>query len=806
MANRYWVGADEEEWNNDPGTKWAATSGGTGGESVPTSSDDVFFDANSGTGIVYIDDPIAKSIDCTGFTGTMASTSMTFELYGSVTFSSGMTFDTFEINVEFKHLSGTAVLTTNGHTIYSIYFYAPGSTGTIQLGDNLNLISGGRLEYFQGSFDANGKDVIGVGSLTLDGDFTGANALYNLIINGTADFFSNLYLWSNIEITNLFTANGNSSFYRLLIRQINSSSNPVIITANAISFSNVDLLNITGAGAADWDISAITGLSGDCGGNSGITFTAPTTQTWSGTSGGNWSANAWTSRIPLPQDNAVIASAFSGTETITLDYPRIPELDFTGASTSGTLNLTLSTGVRVFGDIILNNAVTPLSYNGGMVLSGEGNFTIVSSGKTIGWNLNIDKRIGSYSLGDNLSMLNSRSLTVSWGQFDTNNFDISVGVLSSEGSRLRALNLGSSLIELTGGTGNPLALSTTSRLTINAGTSTIKLTGTLTANRTFTGAGYTFYNFWNATSGAFAVIISGSNTFNDIKIDAGRIQRFTAGTTQTINSLTVPDSVSNGITIGSATNATHTLSKSSGIVVVTGCTISYSIATGGATWRSVTASGNVDGGNNSGWVFVDTIRAKANINQLMNSTVQSKARVKQTTVSDIEAMSRIFKVQPQTIQSTARLLLTAIQTIQAKAYISFTPTKLIEAKARVKNFIAKTIQAKSYIVSVGKVVLYAPTDGGSQSGAATFMWYIPTNRWAANLNFHLQIDDTDDTFASVVLDKKSWQDSGFEYWNGSSWEAVPITGVSQTYAGNLVRYNATLLAGTKYWRVKAYAG
>lgn len=46
MADRYWVGGSGS-WNST--AKWSATSGGASGASVPTASDNVFFDANSGT-------------------------------------------------------------------------------------------------------------------------------------------------------------------------------------------------------------------------------------------------------------------------------------------------------------------------------------------------------------------------------------------------------------------------------------------------------------------------------------------------------------------------------------------------------------------------------------------------------------------------------------------------------------------------------------------------------------------------------------------------------------------------------------
>jgi hypothetical protein len=47
MADRYWVGGTGN-WNDT--AKWSATSGGAGGESVPTAADNAYFDENSDTG------------------------------------------------------------------------------------------------------------------------------------------------------------------------------------------------------------------------------------------------------------------------------------------------------------------------------------------------------------------------------------------------------------------------------------------------------------------------------------------------------------------------------------------------------------------------------------------------------------------------------------------------------------------------------------------------------------------------------------------------------------------------------------
>jgi hypothetical protein len=120
--------------------------------------------------------------------------------------------------------------------------------------------------------------------------------------------------------------------------------------------------------------------------------------------------------------------------------------------------------------------------------------------------------------------------------------------------------------------------------------------------KTFVGGGRTFYNL--SQGGAGALTITGANTFNDISNTTQPVSiLFTAGTTTTVSALSLAGTAGNLVTIGSVTAASHTLSKASGTVNVSYCTISRSTATGGATWLASTMAGNVDAGNNTGWNF-----------------------------------------------------------------------------------------------------------------------------------------------------------------------------------------------------------
>lgn len=118
MADRYWVGGSDN-WNTTAGTKWAATSGGTGGETVPTASDNVYFDANSG----------AVTVTCTAanacanlsftsgagdFTGTFAGATA-LNISGGLVLSSGMT-RTYTGTMTFNG-TGSFTINTNGKAL-----------------------------------------------------------------------------------------------------------------------------------------------------------------------------------------------------------------------------------------------------------------------------------------------------------------------------------------------------------------------------------------------------------------------------------------------------------------------------------------------------------------------------------------------------------------------------------------------------------------------------------------------------------------------------------------------------------------
>ena len=83
--SRYWVGeGSSANWNATGPTNWSATSGGANNASVPVSTDDVFFDANSPASTLSASITI-KSLDMTGYTDTLThNSSRTLTIAGNV--------------------------------------------------------------------------------------------------------------------------------------------------------------------------------------------------------------------------------------------------------------------------------------------------------------------------------------------------------------------------------------------------------------------------------------------------------------------------------------------------------------------------------------------------------------------------------------------------------------------------------------------------------------------------------------------------------------------------------------------------
>lgn len=332
---------------------------------------------------------------------------------------------------------------------------------------------------------------------------------------------------------------------------------------------------------------------------------------WDATAGTKWaltSGGAGGEAVPTTTDD-VFFDANSGAVTVNLQsLPTVLSVDFTGFtgtftdSSSGngisfTGNLTFGSGMTVAGTW----SITYVGTSGTSVLRSNGIAglvgTLVING--VGGTLQLfDTLTKTATTGGGINLMN--------GTLDLNGQTAHVPALSTNNTNTRGIIFGGGILELTITTASNVVASNTTGLTLDAsGGGTVKIIGSTTNRRTFIGGGASWPLVWFSNATANGILrITGSNTFSELRCDTPpQTIEFTDGTTQTVTTFDVNGTAGNLITLAGTSTGGWTISKSSGTVSVEYCTISYSTATGGATWEAFTADGNVDGGNNTGWLF-----------------------------------------------------------------------------------------------------------------------------------------------------------------------------------------------------------
>jgi len=622
-ADRYWVG-NGGNWHADAATHWASSSNGAPGAGEPTSSDNCYFDLHSftsGSQTVTVDATAnCLSMDWTGagtYTPTLAGSVAALYVNGNFTTISAMNW-TFNYALVFTG-AGTHNITTNG---LNIFVEVDMSGGTVNFLDNFRCayvyLKGGTLNSNNFTIQALEFNIIGSTAKTLTlgyspvnigkwnyagsnltltantatinvtgtGAFTGGGlTYYNVNLNGTAHTISGNNTFTTLtrngmatktdtltltsgstQTVTTFAMIGNSATNRLLV-QSSTLGSPATITATSwLGTANVDFMDITSTNSID--MSAAGGGTGDCGGNSvNMTFTTGVTQNFTNVAGGSWStAGNWTSRVPLPQDDVTITTAFNSGVTITVDMPRIGKsIDFSGMSWSGTATtVSIPSTFSVFGSLTMKSGATN-SIGNYIYFYGRSSYILTSAGTTF-VGAYIDVVGGTLTLQDDASF--SSGFYHNNGTLNTNNKNLSVNNFHSNTTATRTLNLGSSVITIVRSTGSMTTWDLTSTgLTFNVGTSAIVFSSTGTSIYTFYGAGLTYNNVVVQGTGNYTLTITGDNTFNTFTVDRSQAAKtiiFTPGSTQTF---------------------TNFYSQTAGTTLLT-------LNTGGAT-ASVASAGNV---------------------------------------------------------------------------------------------------------------------------------------------------------------------------------------------------------------------
>jgi hypothetical protein len=649
-TDRYWVLGSDGDWDNTVGVKWGFESGGTGGFSVPTSSNSVYLDTADNI-------TIASSTYCNNFDATTHSGNIlgsgNLSIKGSADFTgfSGTISSTLELL--FENSSVTKTITSDSTVLGLITI---NSGGTIELSDNLEAYT---LELTKGTLDFNDKDVLlhtkfitndpntrvlnmGSGTIELDGDYDiwRITDVTNLTINcetstikltsATADdkYFTGSVLgtnityynfWNNCALPFVLSFYGDCTFNEFKMdsgqtvkfEDLSTIKATDFITPDATITSETQTAQFTleklGGGIVFYDWNSVSwcigapaltwfGLSADDGGdNTHWTFgnarywVPGGTGNWNATDTDNWSyTSGGPSGFSVPDDlSDVYFDVNSAAGAVVVQDATCRNLDMTGFT--GSFDGVAD--VDIYGNVILDSTFT-------WTHTGTLRFISTLLSQTITSNSATPTYIELDGLG--LQLLDDLELTqyftLTSGFFDANDFNLKTGYFISNNVNTRQIDLKSGTIELTGTGISPVWNIDATNLTFNAGTSTILLSCPPVQQQVFHGAGLTYYTY-QATGPT--CIIDDSNTFDTFIVNSGTLHQFTAGIEIKFNNITYTGAIFESTTAGMQYTLTK-LTSGKESQIITSVTDCIGI---GLVLNTFNAESSAHGGNNTGWNF-----------------------------------------------------------------------------------------------------------------------------------------------------------------------------------------------------------
>lgn len=583
----YWI-AGTGNWNET--IHWSTSSGGPAGTCIPSWSDNVVFDANSGLAAKTV--TVNVNSGCNNFSwtvnaGTLVGTSADLYIGGNFSLIAGMTMNYGSINnslifnsnnpgntinfagknilsnIEFNGSGSWSLLGAMSCTrsVYlhkgnlnlnnfamsvSSFYSQTAEIRQLSLGNQIHTISGGW--YLQNG--TNFTLVAGTSTLNMAGTyFYGGDQTYNIVNLSTGGFSyvfgNNTFTTLNIPnsknvsleggktqtMTNLTLLSGTdcSNFNNLY------SDNPGTPASIAkagvgvlLNFMNIS--DVTSTGAAVLTANNSIGI----GNVTGWVINPPPAAAhyWVGGTGSWTDPLHWSAASGGPGGLCVPTSL----DDVIFDANSFPNPDTVTLNTTGyckSMNWTGAGFIPLFeinGNLNVNGSLTFIPAMNIYTFSSI-KFTSSLPANTITSAGKIFYYIyfngtGAYTLQDDLSF---SYIYFNNGILNTNNFALNGGnngTFTSNSTSTRTLNLGSSTVQVTN-----WDISDGANMTLNAGTSLIILNNNPWQFR----GGDMTYNNVNINPGSFGgyTTIYGSNSFNTLKFFPGCDIRFESGKTQT---------------------------------------------------------------------------------------------------------------------------------------------------------------------------------------------------------------------------------------------------------------------------------
>ncbi len=671
MAARYLKAAG----GNFNGANWSATSAAGVDSLTPTAVDDCILELASGN-LTINSGSVCRSLDCTSGVGTYAGTithtaSVTLSIgdgtagAGSVALklrcgtytlgdpvSSAISFistsatqqtidygsktsGSVTINGAGSNYQLTAAITTTGAWTYTAGTTFSANGQTITTTQSSSTFGGGGKTY--ATVQLNGGGIATV---------TGTNTFSALSRVGTAATNNSLSFSADQTVTASMTCQGaNATTQRLLVTSNTRGTARTITRTGAAmdAWQNVDVEDIVFDTV--FDASAITGGSGNCGGNTNITFSTPLTVYYQTGTSDNVSTTAkWflatnggggAGRAPLAQDigrfdaNSVTA----GSVTITQDMQRTGSLDFTGVTNSPTFSNSLST---VYGSLTLATGIGTYSGTSTLRFVTRGTVSITSAGQTITNAINVDSPGGTVMIADAF-VTSGSAFTLTQGTHAVANVTFQAVQYISNSSNVRTITQGTGVWTITGNGATIWSLATVTNCTFTTRPAITCNYSGATGSRTITHgstAGGTEANALdvNVTAGTDSVVFTTSDVLHNVNFTG-----FAGTRTNTVVTYYGSLTISTGMTVTAGT-AISTFAATSGAQIVTstknldfpitincpGATFQLggNLAQGTATSRAVVfTAGIVDLGNKTWTHFGTWALASTGTRTLTNGTL-----------------------------------------------------------------------------------------------------------------------------------------------------------------------------------------
>jgi hypothetical protein len=377
MAAKYWYVAGNGNSNWNTAGVWYNGPGGTGGTTTtPTTADDAYLDQSSGSGILTI---IAAasclSLNCTGFTGTLAGTS-TLNVLSSIDLSPSMTLTysgTITLNgsmggtifCQGKSFAGNVTF-NNASATWTTYDFKTVSTSTVTLsaGELITYISTGTYGLECGIFVSTGTGVRSFWKNSIannNWNITGVGTVWN--VSG-----SNITCWNLVD-----TITGDLYFQ-------NSTASAKTITHTLTGLNVPAFTNVGGTGSGTFTVTGnfyyfyVTNTGG-----ASISFGTTSFQRDLdfGTSNVNWNSGATTLSF-IGITNFILSPNMTITNSGSITVTGSGEVTatFNGKSLTGTLTIN-TTGTFYSQDTLTNIGVVTVT--SGTLLCGTAYFPSISS-------------------------------------------------------------------------------------------------------------------------------------------------------------------------------------------------------------------------------------------------------------------------------------------------------------------------------------------------------------------------------------------------------------------------------------------